>query len=449
MAKKSLFECQACGYKSSKWLGKCTNCGSWDSFLEVKEESKSAKRRSAKNVVQPITQIKEDNVTRFSSGDSELDLVLGGGVVPSSLILIGGNPGVGKSTLLLRVASNLAQSGKRVLYVSAEESLGQIKIRANRIDANSENLYLFSELTLEAILEEMKSFDLVVIDSIQTIYSDEISSAVGSVSQVKAITFELMTFAKSHHIAIFIIGHITKDGSIAGPRVLEHMVDTVLYFEGDSSKDIRILRAFKNRFGSINEVGIFEMKSSGLASATNISSRFIKQGKKSSGSAFSVVMEGTRPIVLEIQALVSESYGNPRRSSTGFDQNRLTMLLALLERKLELPFNTYDVFINISGGIKITETSADLAVIAAIISSFRERPLSYESIFLGEVGLIGDVKEIYHLESRLKEASLQGFKKAIIPKKPSMSVDLVCYEIDEVAKLIELMWLVHFCYSIF
>ncbi len=447
MAKKrKVYECQACGFKNSKWMGKCPNCGAWDSFLELSEEQIEILKREEKSLLTikavPITEIEEDKITRFSTLDKELDLVLGGGIVPGSLVLIGGSPGVGKSTLLLKMCANLAKSGKKVLYVSAEESSGQIKLRANRINANHPNLYLLSEIKLENILAELsnQNYELLVIDSIQTIYTEEVTSAPATVSQVRAVTFELMRVAKSTKTSIFIIGHITKEGSIAGPRVLEHMVDTVLYFEGDSSKDIRILRGFKNRFGSISEVGIFEMTREGLSSAKDIASKFFSKKKRQAGSAITVVMEGSRPLIIEVQALVSESgYANPKRSATGFDSNRLTMLLALLEKKLELPFNQYDVFVNISGGIKIAETAADLAVIAAILSSFRNRVLNSETIFLGEVGLTGDIREIHMLDLRIKEAASQGFKKAIVPSKPLEDNGIKCYIVDEVSKIVDWM----------
>lgn len=443
--KKNIYECQACGFKSSKWMGKCPNCGAWDSFLELNQEQIDIVSKTDKNYIpkaSPITEISEDKISRFSTKDSELDLVLGGGIVPGSLVLIGGSPGVGKSTLLLKMCSNIAKDGKKVLYVSAEESAGQIKLRANRIKANHPNLYLLPEIKLENIISELNSqkYDLLVIDSIQTIYTEEVTSAPGTVSQVRAVTFELMRIAKSTKSSIFIIGHITKEGAIAGPRVLEHMVDTVLYFEGESSKDIRILRGFKNRFGSISEVGIFEMTKEGLVSAKNIANKFFNKKNKEAGSAITVVMEGSRPLIIEVQALVSESgYANPKRSATGFDSNRLTMLLALLEKKLELPFNQYDVFINVSGGIKIAETAADLAVIAAILSSFRNRPINSETIFLGEVGLTGDIRDIQMLENRLKEAESQGFKKAITPSKPNEIGKIKCYVVDEVSKIVDWM----------
>lgn len=446
MAKKTiLFECQHCGFTTPKWMGKCTNCGGWDSFIElnahqqeVVKQTKSSSNSITKAI--SINSIKEEEIFRFSSNDVELDMVLGGGIVPGSLTLIGGSPGVGKSTLLLKVGGSIASDKKNVLYVSGEESGSQIKLRANRLKANHDSLYLLSEIRLEQILIELehREYEFIIIDSIQTIYSENISSAPGSVTQVRQITFELMRIAKDKNIAIFIIGHITKDGSIAGPRVLEHMVDTVLYFEGDSSQELRILRGFKNRFGATSEIGVFEMRSDGLVSATDVASRFFNRNSEQAGSALSVIMEGSRPIILEVQALVSESHTpNSKRQATGFDTNRLNMLLALLERKLEIPLSGYDVFINITGGIKITETSADLAVLAAIISSFRNRAISKETIFIGEVSLVGDVREVFGLDVRLKEANMQNISKAVVAKKPLEKTNMKIFVVDEVTKLLE------------
>jgi len=446
--KKTLFECQACGFQSPRWMGKCTSCNAWETMVELSSEQikflKETQSQSSSATVAkalPITQIEEDNITRFGSGSKELDLVLGGGIVPGSLTLIGGSPGVGKSTLLLKIAGNLAKEGKKVLYVSGEESSGQIKLRANRLGANHDNLYLLPEINLGAVLSELnnQAYDLIVIDSIQTLYSDETPSAPGSVTQVRTITFELMRIAKSLHIPIFIIGHITKEGSIAGPRVLEHMVDTVLYFEGDTNSELRLLRGFKNRFGPTNEVGIFEMNKEGLNDAKSMAGRFFNKEKLQSGSALTVIMEGSRPIIVEVQALVSEAYGHPKRSSTGFDNNRLGMLLALLEKKLDLPLGTYDVFINISGGIKISEPSADLAIIAAILSSYRDRELSAQTLFLGEVSLTGEIREVPSLGQRLKEIETQGFGKAVIPNRPNEDTAVKCFVAGEVSKIIE--WL--------
>lgn len=479
MAKKSsLFECQHCGWQTTKWLGKCGECGSWDSLIELNQVQKefikvqnSAISTSGLNSTKtplPITQISSEQNHFFSSFEEELDIVLGGGIVRGGLYLVGGSPGVGKSTLLLKVAGNLAKNAHNVLYVSGEESAGQIRLRAQRLGAIHNQLFLLNEINLDSIkfalqngakqveaknpndenpkseksqkhTKDSAGFDLCIIDSIQTIYSSNVASAPGSISQVREITFELMRLAKENNISIFIIGHITKEGSIAGPRVLEHMVDCVLYFEGDSSKELRLLRGFKNRFGTTSEIGIFEMSADGLKSAKDASRAFFTRKKSVAGSAVSVILEGSRALVIEIQALVSESYGNPRRQSTGFDSNRLNMLLALLERKLEIPLNRYDVFVNVVGGIKISETSADLCVVAAIISSFRNRPLGIESAFIGEVSLTGDVREVGNLEVRLKEMQSYGLKKAIVPKIPSFQTAIKCFAVSEVSEVLERM----------
>ena len=448
MAKtKAVFECEACGYQCGKWVGKCPNCGAFESIVELNqtqikalEEINKALRNSSPNAkAMPITQVQIAQINRTSTGDSELDLVLGGGLVDGSLVLIGGSPGIGKSTLLLKVASNLAKNAP-TLYVSGEESASQIKIRADRLGANDENLFLLTEINLSSILAnlEQNSYKFLVIDSIQTLYSDKITAAPGSISQVREITFELMRLAKEKNISIFIIGHITKEGSIAGPRILEHMVDVVLYFEGDSSKQLRILRGFKNRFGNTSEVGIFEMSESGLKSAKDASSKFFTRGGAVAGSAITATMQGSRALIVEIQALVCES-AYPKRSTTGFDKSRLDMILALLERKLEIPLGHYDVFINVTGGVKITESACDLAVVAAIISSFRNRPISRESIFIGELSLNGEIRDIFNLDERLKEAATQNFKNAICPKKPALKSPLKIYEAEQITQVIDWM----------
>ncbi len=447
MAKKrTLFECQNCGFQSPRWVGKCPSCNSWDSLMELNSQQieylKSTKSNvSSSSKAVPITKIKSENIQRSTSGSKELDLVLGGGIVPGSLTLIGGSPGIGKSTLLLKIAGNLAAMDQKVLYASGEESASQIKLRGDRLGANSQMLYLLAEINMEAIVAEIENNDysFVVIDSIQTIYTQEVPSAPGSVTQVRAITFELMRLAKEKNIPIFIIGHITKDGSIAGPRVLEHMVDTVLYFEGDSNSDLRLLRSFKNRFGSTNEVGIFEMNSRGLEDAQSMADRFFNKDKLKAGSALTIMMEGSRPIVIEVQALVTPAYGNPKRSSTGFDSNRLNMLLALLEKKLDLPFGTYDIFVNVVGGIKVQETSVDLAIIAAILSSFKERELSFKTLFIGEVSLTGEVRDVPNMLQRLKEAATQGFANAVVPSKPIEESGIKTYVANSVEKVIEWM----------
>lgn len=446
MAKiKTVFECQACGNQQSKWVGKCPQCGAWDSFLELNAQQIETLKEISKSTAKPslakqISEVEIEKVTRISTQNSELDLVLGGGVVEGSLVLIGGSPGIGKSTLLLKIASNFAAQSKKTLYVSGEESASQIKMRAQRLDAVKDGLFLLTEILLENVLAEVRKneYKILVIDSIQTLYSEKISSAPGSVSQVREITFELMRLAKNENICVFIIGHITKDGSIAGPRILEHMVDVVLYFEGDSSRELRMLRGFKNRFGSTSEVGIFEMSENGLISANDVAGKFFTRGKATSGSAITITMEGSRALSVEIQALVCES-AYPKRSSTGFDKNRLDMLLALLERKLEIPLGHYDVFINVSGGVKIGETAADLAVVAAIISSFKNRPISKESVFMGELSLNGEIREIFNLDQRLKEAKTQKFKNAIVPSKPLDAQGLKCFVAGDITQVLEWM----------
>ena len=446
MAKtKTVFECQACGNQQSKWVGKCPQCGAWDSFLELNTQQIETLKEISKSTAKPslakqISEVEIEKITRISTQNSELDLVLGGGVVEGSLVLIGGSPGIGKSTLLLKIASNFAAQGKKTLYVSGEESASQIKMRAQRLDAVKNGLFLLTEILLENILAEVRKneYKILVIDSIQTLYSEKIASAPGSGSQVREITFELMRLAKNENICVFIIGHITKDGSIAGPRILEHMVDVVLYFEGDSSRELRMLRGFKNRFGSTSEVGIFEMSENGLISANDVAGKFFTRGKATSGSAITITMEGSRALSVEIQALVCES-AYPKRSSTGFDKNRLDMLLALLERKLEIPLGHYDVFINVSGGVKIGETAADLAVVAAIISSFKNRPISKESVFMGELSLNGEIREIFNLDQRLKEAKTQKFKNAIVPSKPLDAQGLKCFVAGDITQVLEWM----------
>lgn len=454
MAKvKSVFECQHCGAQSTKWAGKCVNCGAWDSLVEIKPKDLEVLKKGESQGISeakplPLSEVEMEKIARFSSGESELNIVLGGGIVPGGLYLIGGSPGVGKSTLLLKTSLNLSTqnshkakfSPKSVLYVSGEESASQIRLRAERLGKINENLFLLNAIDIESIEDNLRSqkYEVCVIDSIQTMFSSAITSAPGSVSQVRECTFSLLRLAKELQITIFIIGHITKEGSIAGPRILEHMVDCVLYFEGDPSREIRILRSFKNRFGATNEVGIFEMNENGLISAKNASKLFFDRRESVAGSAISVILEGSRPIVLEIQALVSES-NFPRRSATGFELNRLNMLLALLERKLNVPLGRYDVFINVVGGMKITETSADLALIAAIISSYKNRPLSAKCAFLGEVSLVGDIREVSNIDSRLKELESYGFNSAIIPKKPKNKYILKLFEASDVTKILEWM----------
>lgn len=438
MKSKNAFECQSCGARTIKWLGRCPSCNSWDSIVEVKVQKISAIGKSTSKAT-PITKVEAQELKRFSSGEEEFDLSVGGGIVMGGLYLIGGSPGVGKSTLMLKISLNLSLSGLRVLYVSGEESNAQIKSRAQRLGELNGNLHLFSEINLARIEEEVKNYDLCIIDSIQTIFSENFSSSPGSMTQVREVTFTLMRMSKELNISIFIIGHVTKEGSISGPKVLEHMVDCVLYFEGDNSREIRILRTFKNRFGPSNEVGIFEMKAQGLISLKDAQRAFFNHRKALAGSALSVIFEGSRTMIIEIEALVAKS-NFPKRSATGFELNRLNMLVALLERKLEIPLWENDIFINVVGGVKIQETGADLALIAALLSSFNNRALANTTAFIGEVSLVGEIRGVHNLEARLKELSSSGFSNVIIPHvdvKPKTKLKL--YQVDEVQKLLDWM----------
>ncbi|MCX8034364.1 MAG: DNA repair protein RadA [Thermodesulfovibrio sp.] len=417
---KRVFQCQSCGYISLKWLGKCPDCGEWNSFVEDKIESEGFKKRFAE-AAKPVAINSVEIIVseRLSTGIGEFDRVLGGGVVKGSLILIGGDPGIGKSTLLLQATDNIAKKYGKVLYVSGEESLLQIKLRAERLQISSENIFLLSETLVERILEcaEEQTPIAVVVDSIQTVYTEEAISAPGSVSQIRESATKFMNFAKSKGVPVFLIGHVTKEGAIAGPRVLEHLVDTVLYFEGDRGYAYRILRSVKNRFGPANEIGVFEMTGMGLTEVENPSLIFLSEHATASGSAITATVEGTRAILTEIQALVAPSnFGMPRRNFIGVDYQRVNLLVAVLEKRGRLNLAGADIFVNVVGGLKITEPSSDLAIISAIISSFRDTPLPEGLVVFGEVGLSGEVRAISQTELRLKEASRIGMKRAIIPK---------------------------------
>lgn len=425
--KKTVFFCQNCGHEESKWLGQCPACKEWNTFVEekvtVSRGSTSAafeagKERVSKVVTLSSVSVEEDE--RIRTGIAELDRVLGGGVVQGSLVLVGGDPGIGKSTLLLQVCQRLSDAGKNVLYISGEESGKQIKLRANRMGTFSEHLYLLCETNLELIRQtiERQKPDMVVIDSIQTMYNEEVSSAPGSVSQVRESTNILMQLAKGMNISIFIVGHVTKEGTVAGPRVLEHMVDTVLYFEGDRHASYRILRGVKNRFGSTNEIGVFEMRKEGLVEVEN-PSEFMLSGRPehASGSVVACAMEGTRPILMEIQALVCRSnFGMPRRTAAGLDYNRVNLLMAVLEKRAGLPLSNYDAYVNIVGGIRMNEPAADLGIVMAIASSYKNRPVPEDAIVFGEVGLSGEVRAVTMPEQRVAEARKLGFKTCIIPE---------------------------------
>lgn len=422
--KTSVYFCQNCGFESSKWMGQCPGCKEWNTFVEeVIDRSKST--ASVKKAVEdakpiPLSAISSANEERISTSMKELDRVLGGGIVKGSLVLVGGDPGIGKSTLLLQVCKNLSNENIPILYVSGEESLQQIKIRAERIGSFTDALELLCETNLDVIREVIvkKKPKVVIIDSIQTMFSETIASAPGSVSQVREATSVFMQIAKGMGISIFIVGHVTKEGVVAGPRVLEHMVDTVLYFEGDRHESYRILRGVKNRFGSTNEIGVFEMRNIGLVEVEN-PSEFMLSGKPigASGSVVACSMEGTRPILLEIQALICHTnFGNPRRTATGTDYNRVNLLMAVLEKRLGMRLSECDAYVNIAGGIRMNEPAIDLGIVLAIISSKLDKAIDEKTICFGEVGLSGEVRGVSMAEQRVFEAKKLGFERCILPQ---------------------------------
>lgn len=418
---KTVFFCKECGYESAKWLGQCPGCKEVGTFVEEPTEIKVriAKGLSTDNKPVVINEVTANDEDRMTTGFSELDRVLGGGVVSGGLILVGGDPGIGKSTLLLQVCRNMANNQKSVLYISGEESLKQIRLRANRIGDFNDNLKLLAETSLdkiEAIIMEAKP-DVVVIDSIQTMYREDISSAPGSVSQVRESTNALMQLAKKSSIPIFIVGHVTKEGVVAGPRVLEHMVDTVLYFEGDRHAAYRIIRGVKNRFGSTNEIGVFEMREEGLKQVLN-PSEFMLDGRPTdaSGSVVACLMEGTRPILVEIQALISHTnFGMPRRTAVGTDYNRVNLLMAVIEKRIGVQMSDYDAYVNIAGGMKVNEPALDLPLVLALLSSFKNKVIDPATIVFGEVGLAGEIRAVSQAEQRVLEAKKLGFKRCILP----------------------------------
>lgn len=421
---KTIFFCQNCGFESSKWMGQCPACKEWNSFAEEPQTStkKTAAGNVRKDTPQPktLSEIEMNQAARMSTGMGELDRVLGGGIVQGSLVLVGGDPGIGKSTLLLQVCRNLSDAGKKVLYISGEESLQQIRLRAERMGSFTENLLILCETDLQAIRETITRLQpqVVVIDSIQTMYNESVSSAPGSVSQVRESTGVLMQIAKTQNITIFIVGHVTKEGVVAGPRVLEHMVDTVLYFEGDRYASYRVLRGVKNRFGSTNEIGVFEMRTSGLAEVAN-PSEYMLDGKpeNASGSIVACTMEGTRPVLLEVQALVCQSsLAFPRRTADGTDLNRVNLLMAVLEKRAGLRVSSCDAYINIAGGIRMNEPALDLGIVLAVASSMKDTPIDEKTIAFGEVGLSGEVRSVTMPEQRVREAKKLGFDTVILPK---------------------------------
>ncbi|ENH95882.1 DNA repair protein RadA [Gracilibacillus halophilus YIM-C55.5] len=428
MAKrKSKFVCQHCGYESPKWMGKCPGCHEWNSLMEETVATGAANRgnwtpsSSQVSKPQPLNHIQTQEEPRIKTDMQEFNRVLGGGIVPGSLVLIGGDPGIGKSTLLLQVSNQLATKETDVLYISGEESERQTKLRAERLGISTGHLYVLAETNLLDIANQIDAMNpgFVVIDSIQTIYKEEVASAPGSVSQVRESTSELMRIAKQNHIPIFIVGHVTKEGSIAGPRLLEHMVDAVLYFEGERHHTFRIVRSVKNRFGSTNEMGIFEMEEEGLVEVLNPSEIFLEERSQGvAGSTIVASMEGTRPVLVEIQALISPtSFGNPRRMATGIDTNRVPLLMAVLEKRVGLLLQNQDAYVKVAGGVKLDEPAIDLAVAISIASSFRDQAPHPDDVLIGEVGLTGEVRRVARIEQRVQEAAKLGFKRAVIPSK--------------------------------
>ena len=420
---KTAFFCQNCGYESPKWVGKCPGCGEWNRFAEeptAPKDSRVPPEFQFNGKPRPIDAVEADEKARVKTGIGEMDRVLGGGIVAGSAVLVGGDPGIGKSTLLLQVMHRLASAGKRVLYVTGEESAGQIRMRADRIGASSKSLYVLVEVSLENILKYIKEVvpDAVVIDSIQTVYSSLLSSAPGSVGQVREASERLIILSKKTGIPVFLVGHVTKDGSIAGPKVLEHMVDTVLYFEGDSGHSYRIIRGIKNRFGPTNEIGVFEMRDRGLVEVANPSEYFLTE--RPAGMAGSVVVaaiEGTRPILVEIQSLVAAtSFGMPRRTAIGVDGNRVSLLVAVLDKIGGLHLGNHDIFVNVAGGVRLAEPAVDLGVVAAVASSFLDRPVDPKTVVFGEVGLTGEIRGINRMEVRIREAARMGFARCVLPR---------------------------------
>lgn len=450
MAKtKTVFYCTECGNESPKWQGRCTACGAWNTMTEHIEKPAPVGRGTVAPVgtsrtAQKLNQVSSDDTLRFSTGMGELDRVLGGGAVAGSLVLVSGAPGIGKSTLLLQICNSLC-TGRTVLYVSGEESENQLKLRAQRIGVAPDSLYILSEIRMSDILESVKTVqpDILIVDSVQTLYDDQNDSAPGSVSQVKECTMALLQLSKSSGITVFVVGHINKDGNIAGPKVLEHMVDCVLYFEGDANTPYRLLRAAKNRFGSTNEIGVFEMADKGLAEVPN-PSKMLLEGRPEGapGTCVACVMEGTRPVLAEVQALVSKSsFQVPRRTADGFDYNRAVLLMAVAEKRAGLKLSAFDAYINVIGGLRLDEPGADLPVALALASSYREQAVNSELVAIGEVGLTGEIRSVSYMNQRLAEVARLGFKCCIIPKNSAEKLEipnnLTIYRVKNLREAIE------------
>ncbi len=441
---KRVYVCQSCGADSLRWAGRCTSCGEWNTLKETILDTAPRKTHASRpaSAPQKLSDIQADNLQRLDLPLPEFGRVLGGGIVPGSLVLVGGDPGIGKSTLLLQVAGLLSQQGKKVLYVSGEESVHQIKMRAKRLGIESDSLYLLAETNLDMIIQHTGQLDpiVLIVDSIQTVYLGEITSSAGSVSQVRECTTRLLQMAKAENIPVFLIGHVTKAGTIAGPRVLEHIVDTVLYLEGDRFHAYRLLRSAKNRFGSTHEVGVFEMAAQGMVEVLNPSQVFLAEHRRgATGSTVAVTMEGTRPLLVEVQALTSTtSFNFPRRTANGIDLNRLLLLVAVLSKRVGLRLSNQDVFINVIGGLRINEPAADLAVALAICSSFRESPVQPDLAIVGEIGLGGELRSVSQAGARLREAAKLGFSRCIVPKgtRIDAEVGIELIRLDSVAKAV-------------
>ncbi|MCP4114443.1 MAG: DNA repair protein RadA [Desulfobacteraceae bacterium] len=447
---KSIFRCQTCGYQCPQWMGKCPDCGGWDTLVsERRTTSPGAAGAGGYSFTRPVPMdsIQFEEEPRTHTGIKEFDRVLGGGIVPGTLVLIGGDPGIGKSTLMLQVLANLSAGGKRTLYVSGEESIRQLKMRGKRLAAEPDSMLVAAETDLDAILAmaEQEKPDAMVVDSIQTVYNPDIASTPGSVTQIREASMRLMSMAKNTGIPLFLVGHVTKVGAIAGPRIMEHMVDTVLYFEGDRSHVFRILRAVKNRFGSTNEIGVFAMKEKGLEEVPNPSAVFLSERPVNTpGSVVTASMEGTRPILVEIQGLASSSgFGTPRRTVLGLDHNRVALIAAVMEKRLGMNLSGLDIFMNVAGGVKVTEPAADLGIAIALASSFLDRPVPEGTTVLGEVGLTGEIRAVSHGEQRIKEAVKMGFTRCLVPENSLKQVpETKGIQIQGVSSLKQIMALV-------
>ena len=446
MAKiKTKWVCQNCGYETPKYIGKCPDCNNWGTLVEEVEVKQSSTPQSVVIDDSPVCLINEIEITesiKFPTGFEELNRVLGGGLVQGSLVLLAGDPGIGKSTLVLQTAGNICKQGKKLLYVCAEESGSQVKLRAQRLNVNTDNLYVYSQTNLEAVITQIDTLkpEILVIDSIQSIYTSNITSSSGSVSQIRECTNALMDIAKNKNITVIVIGHVTKDGNIAGPKVLEHMVDTVIYFEGDKYKSQRLLRSIKNRFGSTNEIGVFNMVENGLEEVTNPSELFMKERTDSAtpGSVIIATNEGTRALLVEVQALVgTTSYPSPRRVSTGVEYNRLLQIIAVLEKRIGLNLSKHDVYVNVIGGIEIDEPAADLGIALAIATCYRDVVVDHNCVIIGEISLSGEIRNVSNLEKRIYEAQKLGFKKAIVPKLNKKLSDNYDIEIIQVPRLLD------------